>query len=177
LQQLSIGNFRSKVVTRVKRASAVSSTNSSIRRIWPYLARDLPAVKDRCRRKLRLIWGQWMNIYGKQLLMPLEKSLPKGCQRQWSLGQEHECNLGNSRIWIILDPWNKRSPPQQFFVTHVVDQAQRWSNPLIQTTMFLIITWLKIRTHCSRYTLNSKMLNCVYANDRKHNTERKKQHK
>ena len=109
--------------------------------------------------------------------MPLEKSLPKGCQRHWSLGQEHECNLGNSRIWVILDPWNKRSSPQQFFVTHIVDQAQRWLNPLIQTTRLLIITWLKIGIHCSHHTLNSKMLNRVYANDRKHNTDSKKQHK
>uniref|UniRef100_A0A2P2J8G7 Uncharacterized protein n=1 Tax=Rhizophora mucronata TaxID=61149 RepID=A0A2P2J8G7_RHIMU len=78
-----------------------------------------------------------MKINCIKSFVPLEKPFPKRSQRQWPLRQEHKCNFRNSLEGMFWYPRNKRSSPEQLFVTHLVKQIRRRPNPMFQSGRFI----------------------------------------
>ena len=129
-----------------------------------YLAWDLPLIKHWWWWKIRRVRWQWMNIYGIPPLMPFKELLPEWCHWQGSLSQEHEGNLRNSSKRITLDPWNERSPPEEFGVIHLMQQTRWRPNPTFYGRRGLKAR-LKRRLYYSDI-VNTEMPNHVHAKNR-----------
>jgi len=142
-----------------------------------YLTGNLPLIKRRIRRVLRLITRQRVDVNRVMLFMPFEELLPKRRQRQGPFRQEHKRDLGNSLVWILLQLRNKRSSPKELLIAHVVHQTRWRPNPTTELVPLINAALNQARPILKDCIFNIKIASPGHANHQEHKTQSQEQQK